>query len=172
MLEIEIKAYCDNHEEVIQKIIILGGRFKERIIEHDIYFNHPCRDFATTDEALRIRVADRRNILTYKGPKIGEKTKTRFEEEVDFNQLESMKIVLLKLGFTVVDEVVKKREKYYVDDIEICVDEVDALGNFIELEKRGEKKEVVEEELFNLAKELGLYRFETRSYLELKINRA
>jgi adenylate cyclase class 2 len=161
MLEIEIKAYCDNREEVIQKIIILGGRFKERLIEHDIYFNHPCRDFATTDEALRIRVADRRNILTYKGPKIGEKTKTRFEEEVDF-----------KLGFTAVDEVVKKREIYYVDDIEICVDEVDALGNFVELEKRGEKKEVVEEELFNLAKELGLYRFETRSYLELKINRA
>jgi adenylate cyclase class 2 len=170
MLEIEIKAYCDNREEVIQKIITLGGRFKERLIEHDIYFNHPCRDFATTDEALRIRVADRRNILTYKGPKIGEKTKTRFEEEVDFNHLESMKIVLLRLGFTVVDEVVKKREIYYVNDIEICVDEVVALGNFVELEKRGEKKEAVEDELFTLAEKLGLYRFETRSYLELKIN--
>jgi adenylate cyclase class 2 len=172
MLEIEIKAYCDNREEVIQKIITVGGRFKERLVENDIYFNHPCRNFATTDEALRIRVAEGRNILTYKGPKIGEKTKTRFEEEVDFNHLESMKIVLLRLGFMVVDEVVKKREIYYVGDIEICVDEVDALGNFVELEKRGEKKEAVEEELFNMAKKIGLYRFETRSYLELKINRA
>ncbi len=172
MLEIEIKAYCDNREEVIQKIITLGGRFKERLVEHDTYFNHPCRDFATTDEALRIRVTDRRKILTYKGPKIGEKTKTRFEEEVDFNHLESMKTVLLRLGFNEVDDVVKKREIYYVNDIEICVDEVVDLGNFVELEKRGEEKEATEKELFSLAKKLDLYRFETRSYLELKINRS
>jgi adenylate cyclase class 2 len=170
MLEIEIKSYCDNREDVLQRINSLGGRFKGRVIENDIYFNHPCRDFATTDEALRIRIIDKKNILTYKGPKIGKKTKTRFEEEVPFDHLESMKIVLLRLGFTVVDEVAKTREIYCINDIDICVDEVVNVGNFVELEKMGERKEEIEEELFTLAKELGLHRFETRSYLELKIN--
>lgn len=170
MLEIEIKSYCDNREEVLQRIISRGGRFKERVIEHDIYFNHPCRDFAVTDEALRIRIVGKRTILTYKGPKIGDKTKTRFEEEVLFDNRASMQTVLLRLGFTPVDEVVKKREIYCIDDVAICVDEVVDLGNFVELEKLGEDKEEIEEELFTLAEELGLHRFETRSYLELKLN--
>lgn len=170
MLEIEIKSYCDNREDVLKRIISRGGRFKERVIEHDIYFNHPCRDFAITDEALRIRVIDKRTILTYKGPKIGDKTKTRFEEEVLFDNLESMQTVLLRLGFTMVDEVVKKREIYCINDVDICVDEVAEVGSFVELEKLGEDKEKIEKELFALAEELGLHRFETRSYLELKLN--
>lgn len=170
MLEIEIKSYCDNREDVLQRIISRGGRFKERAIEHDIYFNHPCRDFAITDEALRIRVIDKRTILTYKGPKIGDTTKTRFEEEVLFDNLESMQTVLLRLGFTMVDEVVKKREIYCINDVDICVDEVVDVGSFVELEKLGEDKEKIEKELFALAEELGLHRFETRSYLELKLN--
>ena len=40
------------------------------------------RDFAQTDEALRIRQVSGANQITYKGPKIDEATKTRREIEI------------------------------------------------------------------------------------------
>ncbi len=169
MLEIEIKAYCDSCKDLIDKVVSLGGKLKDTREERDIYFNHPSRDFEQTDEAFRIRVIDKRNILTYKGPKLDERTKTRFEEEVAFDDFESMKTILLKLGFVLVDEVVKQRSIYVLNDIEICVDRVDGVGDFIELEKMGTDKERCEKELFELAERLGLDRFERRSYLELKL---
>ena len=45
----------------------------------DTYFSHPARDFAATDEALRIRSIDQENFVTYKGPKLDATTKTRRE---------------------------------------------------------------------------------------------
>jgi hypothetical protein len=38
--------------------------------ETDLYFQHPARDFAASDEALRIRQKAGVCLLTYKGPKL------------------------------------------------------------------------------------------------------
>lgn len=172
MLEIEIKAYCNNHKELTKRVISLGAKFLVTKDERDIYLKHPCRDFGKTDEALRVRIECNKNILTYKGPRIGSSsTKTRFEEEVEFNNFDSMMSILFKLGFVVFEEVVKTRDIYLVNGIEICIDRVEGVGNFVELEKRGMDRVKVEEELFSLAKKLDLSRFETRSYLELKIDK-
>jgi len=173
MLEIEIKAYCDDLDRVVKGVISLGGSLLKRTTERDIYFNHPCRDFANTDEAFRIRIEDKKKILTYKGPKLDKKTKTRFEEEVEFNDFDSMRSILLNLGFVEVDEVVKKRDMYILNDILICIDRVEDVGHFVELEKRGidKVKVKVENELFNLAKKIGISRFESKSYLELKLEK-
>ncbi len=168
MLEIEIKAYCDDLKDIAGKIISLGGRKIEDRVETDAYFNHPSRDFRDTDEALRIRMAGRDSVLTYKGPRIGAKSKTRFEEEVRIDSAESMKLILQKLGFVYVDEIVKKRALYVFEDIEICLDIVQGVGNFVELEKKDTERGPAEKRLFELAERLGLDRFERRSYLELK----
>ena len=53
-----------------------------RRIEVDRYFNHPARDFAETDEALRIRRIGPVNRITYKGPRVDTVTKTRQELEL------------------------------------------------------------------------------------------
>jgi len=169
MLEIEIKAYCAGHDEIIRRIEKLGGTLQKRVSEKDVYYRHPARDFASTDEAFRIRVEDERNILTYKGPKIGTKSKTRIEKEVLFADLTAMKEILNMLGFAVVDEISKTRTIYKINDIEVCLDNVDGLGTFVELEKLGTDREEGEKVLFSVAFELGLSEFETRSYLELKL---
>lgn len=169
MLEIEIKAWCDNRNEVINRIVSLGGVMFKRVRERDIYYSHPCRDFAETDEALRIRIEDNTYTLTYKGPKLGKRSKSRFEEEVLFNELSAMKSILNEIGFVEVDNVVKVRDIYILNNVEICVDRVDGVGDFVELEKMGGDRESTESELFALAEELGLKRFERRSYLELKL---
>ena len=46
-----------------------GGEFGEGVVQRDEYFSHPCRDFAATDEAFRVRRAGDDWFVTYKGAK-------------------------------------------------------------------------------------------------------
>ncbi len=167
MLEIEIKSHCDDLASVRGKVLSMGGSLRESRREADLYFNHPSRDFRVTDEAFRIRSVNGKTVITYKGPRLGTRSKTRFEEEVGVESYESIKTIFLKLGFIEVMEVRKERELFMVGDVEVCLDRVEGIGDFVELEKRGEDREAVEGELFALAEKLGLSRFETRSYLEM-----
>ncbi len=167
-LEIEIKAYCDDHGPVRARLADMGARHAGAGTERDIYYNHPARDFASTDEALRIREDGGATVLTYKGPKIGTVSKTRVEEEVTVDDVESLRKILEFLGFTESGSVVKIRERYHLGEMEVCLDAVEGLGLFVELEKIDVERERVEQELLAVARELGLDRFERRSYLELK----
>jgi len=167
ILEIEIKAYCDNPEEIISKLKNTGASFLSSETEKDVYYNSPDRDFASTDEALRIRSINEKNILTYKGPKIGLKAKSRIEEETEFCDYRSMVKIFQNLGFVESGRVEKIRKKYRTKGIEVCIDSVQGLGNFIELEKKGTDRINIENELFLFAKELGLVNFERKSYLEM-----
>jgi adenylate cyclase class 2 len=167
MLEIEIKSPTRDYKDILKKISIMGFEFSETRVEEDIYFNHPCRDFYSTDEALRIRKVNSKNILTYKGPKLGARAKSRVEQEVLVENLETMTEILLSLGFVVSGQVTKTRSIYSMDEVEITIDRVENLGDYVEIEKKGEDREAIENELFGLAGELGLKNFERRSYLEM-----
>ncbi len=170
MLEIEIKAHCADMESVKAKLGEMGASLHEVRDEADLYFNHPSRDFRKTDEAFRIRSVNGQAYLTYKGPKLGTRSKTRFEEELGVESRESMRVILEKLGFIEVREVHKHRELYHLQGFEVCLDLVEGLGSFVEIEQQGEDRERVEKELFELAARLGLERFETRAYLEMLEN--
>ncbi len=167
-LEIEIKAYCDNLTAVIDKLGALGARRIGSIRECDQYMNHPSRDFGVTDEALRLRKANDESVMTYKGPKIGLVSKTRREEEVEVADFDAALGILESLGFSRAGSVEKERERFILEGIEVCLDRVEGLGDFVELEIKGEDREAAEALLFGLAEKLGLRRFERRSYLELK----
>ena len=90
----------------------------DAVEEIDTYFRHPCRDFAQTDEGLRIRKTVTPHsktedcVLTYKGPKIDSETKTRKEIEISVaeNNSENCQNILESLGFTPV-EIVRKFRK-------------------------------------------------------------
>lgn len=166
-LEIEIKAYCDDLPKCIDRAVSLGAVEAGRSFESDMYFNHPSRDFGLTDEALRIRSTGEDTILTYKGPKLSARAKTRIEKEVPVGDNGSMNAILEFLGFVLFGRVRKERIMYRLDDVLLCFDRIDDLGTFVELEKKGTEKERIEIELFDMAARLGLDRFETKSYLEL-----
>ena len=57
-------------DEFVGRLRELGAREHAEIQQSDRYFNHPVRDFAVTDEALRIRSVGDQNWLTWKGPKV------------------------------------------------------------------------------------------------------
>ena len=166
-LEIEIKAYCQDLSAVKEKLAELCAVYIKTEIESDSYFNHPAKDFGETDEALRLRKITDTTILTYKGPKISKKTKARIEKEVVVENHAEMFEILEYLGFQPAGNVIKKREYYKINDIIITLDDVENLGSFVELEKKGEELDRIEKELFDLAGRLNLEKFERRSYLEL-----
>ncbi|MCX8000634.1 MAG: class IV adenylate cyclase [Leptospiraceae bacterium] len=149
-------------EEKIKKI----AKFFEEKEEFDVYLSHPCRDFAKTDEALRLRV-EKKVKLTYKGPKIDAETKSREEVNVVVNDFEETLKLLEFLGFKKFRTVKKLRKIYRMDNAIICVDSVEGLGDFIEIEVEGglERKE----EIFKIAEMLGYTKAESvrLSYLEM-----
>lgn len=171
MLEIEAKARVKNKREIKQKILEAGGVYLRTETQDDTYFAHPERDFAQTDEALRLRTVGDDYFFTYKGKKLDYQTKTREEIEIRIEDAGLMVEILEKLGFTTVANVIKVREYYSLDDYWVAVDEVFGLGLFIEIEKHGDSYEP--EELVKVFEGLGIERLEMerKSYLELLLDK-
>ena len=167
-MEIEVKARVKlPREELISRLISTG--FVKRRLEHqlDIYFNHPCRDFKDTDEALRVRLTGGEASLCYKGPRMLGRAKMRVEIEVRVEDPEKVYRILKALGFREVARVEKQREVYEKEGVSIALDEVKGLGSFIEIE--GSSEEVV----LRVAEELGLRRedFVNATYLEMVLSK-
>ncbi len=168
--EIEIKAYCDSHQEVREKISEFGGEFLQEVQEKDLYFNHPGRDFRKTDEALRLRRSNGNTVITYKGSRVGEKVKARAEYETLMGDFDLAVKIFESLGFVHGGVVSKNRELYKCRGFTVVLDRVEGLGDFVEIEKIGELSPGLEGELLDFARELNLNQFEKRSYLELLSN--
>jgi adenylate cyclase class 2 len=165
--EVEIKAWCSDFEPVERLLEEMGAQRVGIKNQRDVYYNHPSRNFDDTDEALRVRESGGKAVLTYKGPRVSSMAKTRIEHEAVFDDVSSVKQILADLGFKEFREVRKTRKVYHLNGIEIDLDDVNSCGSFVELEKIGSDTALIEAELFDLAKSLGLERFERRSYLEL-----
>jgi adenylate cyclase class 2 len=172
-IEIEAKAYAKNLGSMEDKIKGMGAKLAWQGEQKDTYYNHPSRDFATTDEALRVREEEGTIILTYKGPKIDKLTKTREEIKVQVENMASIKEILMKLGFKEVGMVKKHRKKYILGKFKICLDDVDKLGEFAEVEallypeKSNDEVRTQRDDILKVFDELGLKEMERRSYLEL-----
>lgn len=183
MLEVEVKAPAGegrDAEAVVARVEALGGTPTGTFRQVDAYHRHPVRDFAVTDEALRIRTITtpdgaRTREVTYKGPKLDATTKTRVELTVALGEGPATDL-LAALGFPVVAGVSKTRRTFATDGIdgfagfEVCVDEVDGLGMFVEVEAAAaegtDHRELGARALALLAA-IGCGAPERRSYLEL-----
>ncbi len=165
MLEVEMKFYTSDVERVRERLKELKAEFVKREKQVDIYFNHPCRDFGKTDEALRLRIAGEKTEITYKGRKIDKTTKTREEISTEVEDIKAMREILERLGFKAVREVVKHREVYSAGKFTVMVDSVEGLGDFVEIEST----EYSPEEIIEFAEKIGLTieNAERKSYLEL-----
>jgi adenylate cyclase class 2 len=181
MLEVEIKFPVDDLAALEDRLQAEGAKFKSRQRESDSYHNAPHRDFAKTDEALRIREAGDSNYMTYKGPKRDTDTKTREEIEVPLGAghvVTSDMVKLLKsIGFRPVAVVQKWRSQYRLlrkgFEVLITLDRVQDVGNYVELEilAPDDQYETARAVVVDLGQELGLARPERRSYLELLLER-
>ncbi|NLI74536.1 MAG: class IV adenylate cyclase [Euryarchaeota archaeon] len=172
MLEIEIKSPIADPDEIRNKLVILGATHIKNVHQRDSYFSHPCRDFGITDEALRIRQQEGNETLYYKGPKIDLETKAREEIALPLTNGEVMRTILQRIGFIEVISIEKDRYIYQLNNVEVALDYIEDLGNFVELEIRDEDIEKGKNMIKEVMKSLGLEISERRSYLELLMERA
>lgn len=176
-VEVEQKFRVSDIEAVARRLVALGARAGETHQQVDCYFAHPQRDFAQTDEALRLRRVGRHNYVTYKGPKLDATTKTRREIELQLPDGEAAAQeaaqLLEVLAFRRVADVYKRRAHYTLNwqqrDVLVALDDVDGLGDFVELEIMAEEQQVdaARDAIRSLAGRLDLSNSERRSYLEL-----
>lgn len=165
-MEVEIKFRAERRvEDEIKKI----AEFVCEKVEEDVYFNSPVRDFRESDEALRIRKDNEGIKLTYKGPKMDAETKTREEIEVRVDDYQKTMEIFDRLGFRTIRRVVKRRRIYRYEDVTICFDDVEGLGQFVEIEVKSDDLESAKRRIFEVAKMLGFDPSNSirESYLEM-----
>lgn len=154
MFEVEIKVRSE-HDQVREALADLGVELGPERGQSDTYFNAPHRNFAETDEALRVRhateidgkvgpdiaaavakaTAEVRATVTYKGPRVGGTTKTREEVETEVCEGQAIASILEAVGFESVATVSKIRETGQLDEYTVALDRVAGLGEFVEVER-------------------------------------
>jgi pantoate--beta-alanine ligase len=180
MLEIEQKFACPDFAALENVLASWGATPLGEVVEADHYFNAPDRDFARTDEAFRLRRLGQRNFLTYKGPKEPALVKKRREIELELpsgdRAAAEFTDLLVALGYRPVAVVRKLRRSYGLEragmEQTICLDEVDELGRFAEVEVLApdELAGAAESALTDTAAALGLRNVERRSYLGMLLD--
>lgn len=173
VIEIEAKYWSPGNDKVEKALARLGARKLSEDEIEDTYFSHPSKDFGSTDEALRLRKRSGGAEIEYKGPRMksaGVKAREEISVKVE-NALEAQRIVE-RLGFKGFCVVRKKRTSYVYDKMRVDVDNVEGLGEFIELEAITESPERSASLFELLRRELGLERTEPKTYLELLLDGA
>jgi len=193
LIEVEIKIQISDPFSIRNKFKQQGGIYKLSLIHEDIYYNMPIglRDFAKTDEALRIRNSTefkhgdkhrskkKVSYITYKGKKLDKITKSRHEIELKLEDANSMKEILTNLGFREILTVKKERELYEFEHegnkIEALIDYLPILNSyFLEVELIAQSNEELSEkrdQLFKFLSDFGFNQKDSirKSYLELII---
>jgi len=181
MREVEIKAAYPQGETAAlerwlqQQDFVCAAEYRQE----DDYYNHPARNFLHTDEAVRLRRVlsggQDKTVFTYKGPNHSDRGQSREELETGVEDAPTMRAALDRLGFKAVASVYKRRREYKKEDVTVCLDEVEELGSFFEIEIlcRDGREAEAEGRLAALMEEL---RFaspveEPRTYLELLLRK-
>ena len=174
MIEVEVKARINSFEEIEEKLKTIGAEKTKTEFQEDIYFQSPIVDFAKTDEALRIRTTNSQTFITYKGPKLNEKAKTRKEVEMAIESAEKARDIFEEIGFTPARIVRKNRLYYTYENFEISLDDVEGLPPYMEIEVAlpdSEDYSEAQNRIFELVARLDITEgFERTSYMELLEN--
>jgi len=147
------------HEPVREALAAAGASRTAVLFQADTYYDAPHRSFAETDEALRVRrvatldddapggveavsdaLADDEfdARVTYKGPLVDERSKTREEVETGVGDGAKLATVFEELGFGPAATVEKRRETWDLDGVTVTLDDVAGLGEFVECETETE----------------------------------
>lgn len=172
MREIEIKIKVKDLEEVQRRLEERGCIFSDPISQRDVVYSKggSTEEWQSSKEGdiiMRIRYLEGRAEFNLKQQRSSEMDNIEYETEV--KDPESMHKILVTLGYAPEVEVKKMRRKGKLGEYEICLDEVEKIGSYIEIEKLTSDDadpEEVKEELFQVLESIGLSRSdeETRGY--------
>ncbi len=159
MKEVEVKAKLRNKDKVVKKLQDLGCDLSEEIIQTDkVFAPNDVTNLPTGRNLpfLRIRESKDKYLLTLKIPQSNSLDK--YEQETYVTDPAALENIILRIGFKLMVTIRKYRRKCTYNSWEICVDKVEGLGDFVEVEQLSEDgdSEKIQSELFNFLKTLGI----------------
>ena len=174
MREIEIKIRTEDLDSVRNKLEERGCTFSDPIEQHDAIYSLAADGKKAWEESkegntvMRVRrQGDSSEFNLKKQLSGGELDNLEYETKV--SNPDAVHLILKELGYEPQVEVKKRRIKCKLDKYEICLDEVERLGSFVEIEELTsddvDPKEI-QEKLIGILEDLGLSRenIETRGY--------
>jgi adenylate cyclase class 2 len=143
-IEIEIQVKVDNVEPLREFLEASAKKVKETR-QVDEYFNPGHRDFLASSpviEWLRLRDANGSVSVNYKHYHYDEDGKSQYCDEYetpvgDIKQMQQMFAALDIKSLVIVD---KTRTIYLWENFEVSLDHVEGLGDFVEVEYKGEAR--------------------------------
>lgn len=135
-LEREAKLRVADATAARRAVATLGARLRrQRHLEDNLLLDDAAGTLAGRGSALRLRRADGRAVLTFKGARRDDEPglKSRPEIEVEVSDADGAQAILAALGFAPSFRYQKYREVWDWRDAEIDVDET-PVGTFLEIE--------------------------------------
>lgn len=141
MIECEVKLKIENPAEIKRNLISLSFLEYDSLTETDKYFDTPNGEIRSNDRALRIRETINHTTgntycqVNFKDKKLDSKSMSRHEYENEIDNAATMEKILNCLGYFAVSPIViKNRTLLRTSSINACIDSVDGLGDYLELE--------------------------------------
>lgn len=163
MREIEIKLRANNLDAIEQQFKEKGWIFSEPIFQHDVVYssttNNEAYDKLEKEGyiAIRIRYQNNKATLTLKKQLSSEMDNLEYESVVE--NPKDVHEMLLALGWKPEVEVKKTRKKAKMGEYELCLDRVENLGDYLEIEKLTDDNvdpQKVVTELYRILEPFGL----------------
>lgn len=158
MREIEVKARVKNVDALHKNAHKLGISFSLPTVQDDTTYECKLPYSDPNWNIFRIRKQDDKIILTMKYS-ASSRSRDNHERESMIENAEEVADMLERVGYTFGVRIRKSRQTAKYNDLEICLDEVDDLGTFIEVEKLTDDKadvDAVQAELWAVLAKLGI----------------
>jgi predicted adenylyl cyclase CyaB len=140
MLEIEAKLRLDNLDDLRDRLVTLGANHRSTVLETNIILDHEKLMLRNQACGLRIRGAapidggNSKVTVTYKGPPIPGRYKSREEIEFITDDWEQTVKLYARLGFVTMLHYQKHRESWQLGNCLVEMDQLPEIGLFAEIE--------------------------------------
>ena len=133
--EIEVKFQINSVEEMLPIILETGAVCEqETLLERNLRWDSPEGTLTKTHQVLRLRENGGTSVLTYKAERQNDQgIADREEIETVVSSFDNTKLILERLGYTVVFIYEKYRSIYSLNDTGLFVDHT-PIGDYIEIE--------------------------------------
>jgi adenylate cyclase class 2 len=150
-IEIEVQLRVSKTDKLVA-FLEKEAEFTGESYQKDEYLVPPHRDFVATKpvkEWLRVRESDKKSSVNYKNWHYDESGRSTHcdEYETPIEDVDQMRKIFAAIDIKPLITVEKKRKTYRYKDYEVALDEITDLGNFVEVEYKGEDPNVVPTEV-------------------------
>jgi len=150
-IEIEIQVKIEDSAPLLEFLEAKGDFIGEKR-QLDEYFNPAHRDFCSVrpmPEWLRLRDANGKYSINYKNWHFDADGRSHYcdEYETKVEDIEKMRKIFLALNFKQIVAVDKIRKIWNYKDYEVAVDFIKGLGDFVEIEYKGDDKNAIPDKI-------------------------